>query len=171
LWVRAGLRSVHTGSDHPDLRGSAANDGDMSTTTGGRSAGIAGVALLGFLLGALTFAGAVGRLAAAGGTVVDTVAAVGLLVASLLLMPAAVLLVRRDRRGQYLGVVGFAGIAVLDVLPAVAGGRSGVSVLGVGTAVFCALYLSLASEEFDAATDGPAVPEDDEEGVEGNPLR
>jgi hypothetical protein len=32
--------------------------------------------------------------------------AVGLLVLSLLLLPAAVLLVRRDRRGQYLGVEG-----------------------------------------------------------------
>lgn len=143
----------------------------MSTATGGRSAGIAGVAALGFLLGALTFVGAVGRIAAAGGTPVDTVAAVGLLVVSLLLMPAAVLLVRRNRLGQYLGVVGFGGIAVLQVLPAVAGGRSGVPLLGVAVAVGCTTYLSLSSEEFDAAGDGPVVPEDDEDGVEGNPLR
>jgi hypothetical protein len=143
----------------------------MSTGTGGRSAGIAGVAFVGFLLGALTFVGAVGRLGATDGTVVDTVATVGLLVVSLLLMPAAVLLVRRDRRGQYLGVVGFGGIAVLDVLPAVAGGRSGVPLLAVAVAVGCTLYLSLSSEEFDADGGGRTVPGDDEEDVESNPLR
>ena len=139
-------------------------------TTGGRSTGIAAVAAIGFLLGALTFVGAVGRLAVPDGTLVGTVVAVGLLVLSLSLLPAAVLLVRRDRRGQYLGVVAFAGIAVLDVLPA-ALGTGGVPLLGVALATACALYLSLASEEFDGGAERPDHAEEDDGDVASNPLR
>ncbi|MBV0925062.1 hypothetical protein KTS45_12730 [Halomicroarcula limicola] len=72
------------------------------------------------------------------------------LVLGLLLVPAGVGIGYRKSRGRWLGIVCFAGIAIVQVLPLLSGSELAVPLAGVLLSVGSSLYLLLAGEAFES---------------------
>ena len=127
----------------------------------GRDSGETGlyvVAALALGLGAVhVFTGAVETLAATG--TAPLVLAVGRALLGLLLLPAGVGVALRRTWGRWVGVTAFGGIAVLQILPLLAGATLAVPLAGILLATGNALYLTFAGEAFES-DDGRALTED-----------
>ncbi|MFC7019526.1 MULTISPECIES: hypothetical protein [Haloarcula] len=121
--------------------------------------GLSVVAALALGLGAVhVFTGTVETLAATG--TAPLVLAVGRALLGLLLLPAGVGVALRRTWGRWVGVTAFVGIAVLQILPLLAGSTLAVPLAGTFLATGASLYLLLAGEAFGADDDGRALTED-----------
>lgn len=78
----------------------------------------------------------------------------------LLLLPTVVGLIVGAPWARYLGVVGLGGIAVVQLLPLLAGPPVAAPLAGIVLAGGGALYLLLAPEEFDSEDDTRPISED-----------
>jgi hypothetical protein len=128
----------------------------------GRDSGETGlyvVAALALGLGAVhVVTGAVETLATSG--TAPLVLAVGRALLGLLLLPAGIGIARRRIWGRWVGVTAFGGIAVLQILPLLAGATLAAPLAGIFLATGASLYLLLAGEAFGADDDGRALTED-----------
>jgi hypothetical protein len=114
-------------------------------------AGVLGVVHLG--LGGLSLFGGLATTAA-------TVLAVSQAVLGGLLFPTAAGLAMAAPWGRYLGIVTFGGIAVVQLLPLLAGETLAVPLLGIGLAGGSALYLIVAGEVFGDEGDERAISQE-----------
>ncbi|WP_424003241.1 hypothetical protein ACOZ4I_03930 [Haloarcula salina] len=112
--------------------------------------GLGAVHVLSGVLGLVSSLGAAGALVLAGSRTV----------LGLLLIPAGVGLALRKPWSRWVGVVAFGGIAVVQLLPLLAGTTLAVPLAGVLLSTGCSLYLLLAGEAFEKADDGRVLTED-----------
>lgn len=112
--------------------------------------GLGGVHVLSGALGLVSSLGSPGALVLAGSQAV----------LGLLLVPAGVGLALRRPWSRWVGVVAFGGIAVVQLLPLLAGSTVAVPFAGVLLSTGCSLYLLLAGEAFGQGDDDRALSED-----------
>ncbi|WP_135304063.1 hypothetical protein [Haloarcula amylovorans] len=83
------------------------------------------------------------------------------LVLGLLLVPAGVGITYRRSWGRWLGIVCFAGIAIVQALPLLSGSEIAVPLAGLFLSVGSSIYLLLAGEAFENGDDNSRVLTED----------
>lgn len=124
-----------------------------------RSPGVVAAAIAG-LLGALHLAGGTATVVLAAVPPAEAVLALARAVLGGILLPTVAGLASGAGWSRSLGVVAFAGLAVVQLLPLLAGATLAVPLAGILLSGTCALYLVLAPGEFTDGDDGRPISED-----------
>lgn len=125
-----------------------------------RSGGVRVVALVAALLGCVHLVGGTYGVLTNALPSATVVLAGGQAVLGALLLPASIGLVRGAQWGRWIGVITFGAIAVLQLLPLLAGVTLAVPLAGILISGTCSLYLLLATDSFGQRDDGRPLNED-----------